>query len=285
MHIKNILNLSKTALSFEFFPPKSEKACEDLYYSIHDLFARSPSYVSVTYGAGGTTRSLTKDLVLKLHREQVSTVIPHLTCVCASRSEIDALLGEYVAAGIENIMVLRGDMPKDVQVCHHDFPFASDLVRHIKQNYPQIGIGVAGFPEGHPECPNRLKEMDYLKAKVDQGADYICTQLFFDNNDFYDFRDRAILADIDIPIIAGLMPITLKSSVGRIAELAKGCRFPAKLLKALARAQTDEQIEKIGIHWATEQARDLLDHDVAGIHFYTLNKSKATVEIYQTLCI
>jgi methylenetetrahydrofolate reductase (NADPH) len=144
---------------------------------------------------------------------------------------------------------------------------------------------VAGFPEGHPDCPNRLKEMEYLKAKVDEGADYICTQFFFDNRDFYDFRERCWLAGIKVPIIAGIMPITTQKSIHRMAELALGSRFPARLLKALSRATSDEHAENVGVHWATEQVRDLLDHEVAGIHFYTLNKSKATLRIYQALGI
>jgi methylenetetrahydrofolate reductase (NADPH) len=169
------------------------------------------------------------------------------------------------------------------------FPQAVDLVRFIKKftGHPDkrgFGIGVAGFPEGHPATPNRLLEMDHLKAKVDAGADYICTQLFFDNHDFYDFRDRCALAGIEAPIIAGIMPVTSLSSMKRMAELAGGSRFPAKLLKALQRANgTPEAVREIGLHYATEQCADLLDNGVAGIHLYTLNQSTATREICQRL--
>jgi methylenetetrahydrofolate reductase (NADPH) len=143
---------------------------------------------------------------------------------------------------------------------------------------------VAGFPEGHPSTPNRLMDMDYLKAKVDAGTDYICTQLFFDNHDFFDFRDRCRLAGITVPIIAGIMPITSAGGMRRMAELAGGARFPAKLLKAVARCGTDEAaVERVGIHYATEQCSGLLDNQVDGIHFYTLNKSRATREIYASL--
>ncbi|MCL2689928.1 MAG: methylenetetrahydrofolate reductase, partial [Chitinispirillia bacterium] len=152
-----------------------------------------------------------------------------------------------------------------------------------KKNYPDMGIGVAGFSEGHPETPNRLKEIDYLKAKVDAGADYICTQLFFDNRDFYDFCERCEIAGIKIPIIAGIMPVTNRKGMVRMAELALGARFPAKLMRALHRAENDESFQKIGIHWATEQVRDLIDNKVKGIHFFTLNKSNATVKIYDSL--
>src|SRR4029450_10483575 len=142
-----------------------------------------------------------------------------------------------------------------------------------------FGVGVAGFPEGHPGCPNRMKEMDYLKAKVDAGADYICTQLFFDNRDFYDFRERCDLAGIKVPIIAGIMPITSKAGTVRMAELALGARLPAKLLKATPRCGDDQALARVGIHWATEQCLDLLQSSVRGIHFYTLNRSDATRQI------
>jgi methylenetetrahydrofolate reductase (NADPH) len=146
-----------------------------------------------------------------------------------------------------------------------------------------FGVGVAGFPEGHPDTPNRLREMEFLKRKVDAGADYICTQLFFENRDFYDFRERCELAGIRVPIVAGIMPIATKAGMLRIAELALGARIPAKLLRAVNRAGDDEAVKKVGVHWATEQCRDLLDNSVRGIHFYTLNRSDATRQIYENL--
>ena len=146
-----------------------------------------------------------------------------------------------------------------------------------------MGIGVAGYPEGHVETPNRLKELDHLKQKVDQGADYICTQLFFDNHDFYDFCDRCELAGIKVPVIAGIMPVTSVKGMMRMAELAQGSRLPAKLLRAVSRAQGDAYVENVGVHWAAEQVRDLIHNRVKGIHFYTLNKSKATRRIYESL--
>ena len=165
------------------------------------------------------------------------------------------------------------------------FPHAVDLVRFIKQSYPNICVGVAGFPEGHPDCANRLLEMEYLKAKVDAGADYVCTQLFFDNRDFYDFCERCDLAGINVPIIAGIMPITSEKSLRKMAELAKGSRFPAALLKALRRAQNAEEFENIGIHWVAQQVFDLLDQKVAGIHFYTLNKAEQVLKICKAIGI
>ena len=292
MHIRDILQPGKPTVSFEFFPPKTTESQEQLYTTIRDLEKIHPNFVSVTYGAGGSTRELTHELVLRLKTSSTLDPIPHLTCVGHTEAEVAAILERYAAAGVSNILALRGDPPRDQPDYDHSrdtFPQAVDLVRFIKKfnGHPDkrgFGIGVAGFPEGHPATPNRLLEMDYLKAKVDAGADYICTQLFFDNHDFYDFRDRCALAGIEAPIIAGIMPVTSLSSMKRMAELAGGSRFPAKLLKALQRANgTPEAVREIGLHYATEQCADLLDNGVAGIHLYTLNQSTATREICQRL--
>jgi methylenetetrahydrofolate reductase (NADPH) len=292
VHIRDILQPGKPTVSFEFFPPKTTESQEQLYTTIRDLEKIHPNFVSVTYGAGGSTRELTHELVLRLKNSSTLDPIPHLTCVGHTESEIAAILERYAAAGVSNILALRGDPPRDQPDYDHSrdmFPQAVDLVRFIKKftGHPDkrgFGIGVAGFPEGHPATPNRLLEMDHLKAKVDAGADYICTQLFFDNHDFYDFRDRCALAGIEAPIIAGIMPVTSLSSMKRMAELAGGSRFPAKLLKALQRANgTPEAVREIGLHYATEQCADLLDNGVAGIHLYTLNQSTATREICQRL--
>jgi methylenetetrahydrofolate reductase (NADPH) len=223
--------------------------------------------------------------VTRLSQETDLTVVAHLTCVGANRDEIKTILQRYDQNKIHNILALHGDPPKGSPLAStpETLPHAADLVAFIKQHFPHFGIGVAGFPEGHPATPNRLKEIDHLKAKVDAGADYIVTQLFFDNRDFYDFRDRCELAGIKVPIIAGIMPITTKSGMLRMAELSGGTRFPASLLKAISRAANDEGVERAGVHWAAEQVRDLIDHGVAGVHFYTLNKAKATRKIYETL--
>ena len=288
MHISEILKSNQPSFSFEFFPPKTLEASDALFHEIQDLISLKPAYVSVTYGAGGSTRSLTHELVERIQSETDLTVISHLTTVGHNKEEIASILDEYDASGIGNILALRGDPPKgmdDVPEIREGFPYAIDLVRFIKERHPSFGIGVAGFPEGHPGCPNRLEEIDHLKAKVDAGADYIVTQLFFDNRDFYDFRERCELAGITVPIIAGIMPITSRKGMKRMAELALGARYPAKLLRALARAENDDFASQVGIHWATEQVRDLLDNKVNGVHFYTLNKSKATRQIYGSLGI
>jgi methylenetetrahydrofolate reductase (NADPH) len=291
MHIQDIFRKHPTTFSFEFFPPKSDEAAEELFGTIAELQALRPSFVSVTYGAGGSTRERTHDLVVRISRETHLTAVSHLTCVCHGREEIAEVLDRYVAAKVENILALGGDLPRDRP--DHDrardaFRFAEELVRFIRSrpNAPDprgFGIGVAGFPEGHPATPNRLKEMEYLKRKVDAGADYICTQLFFDNHDFYDFRERCVLAGIRVPVIAGIMPILSRSGMVRMAELALGARFPGALLRAVGRCSDDAAVARVGVHWATEQCRDLLDNGVRGIHFYTLNRSDATRQIYQNL--
>lgn len=294
MHITDLFAHEETTFSFEFFPPKTEASAERLYAAIADLASLKPAFVSVTYGAGGSTRELTHDLVVRIKNELGVTTVPHLTCVCHQEQELADILARYADSGICNILALGGDPPQDkTSAGEYDrsqdaFQHAAGLVEFIKkQPHPQakgFGIGVAGFPEGHPGTPNRLLEMDYLKAKVDAGADYICTQLFFDNRDFYDFRERCQLAGINVPIIAGIMPITSGKNLNRMAELSAGSRFPASLLKAINRCEGDDaRVKQVGVHWATEQCRDLLDNQVKGIHFYTLNQSTATRKIYESL--
>jgi methylenetetrahydrofolate reductase (NADPH) len=292
MHILDIIEAHPTTFSFEFFPPKTDRASAELFETIAQLQGLMPSFVSVTYGAGGSTRERTHDLVVRIQRETDLTAVSHLTCVCHSRDELAAILDRYASSGIENILALGGDPPRDRP--DHDrsldaFRFAEELVRFLasRSNPPDprgFGIGVAGFPEGHPGTPNRLLEMDHLKRKVDAGAHYICTQLFFSNPDFYDFRERCELAGLRVPIIAGIMPITSRENMQRIAELALGARIPARLQRAIERCGDDaDAVSKVGVHWATEQCRDLLDNHVRGIHFYTLNRSAATRQIYENL--
>jgi methylenetetrahydrofolate reductase (NADPH) len=291
MHIQDILAAHETTFSFEFFPPKSDAGFAELFATIARLQELQPSFVSVTYGAGGSTRERTHDLIARIHQETTLTAVSHLTCVCHGQDDLAGILDRYAESGIVNILALGGDLPRDK--ADHDrgndaFRYAADLVRFIRshKNVPDprgFGVGVAGFPEGHPGTPNRLREMDHLKAKVDAGADYVCTQLFFSNHDFYDFRERCELAGVRVPILAGIMPITTRAGMLRMAELALGARIPAKLLRAVGRCQDDEAVARVGVHWATEQCRDLLDNGVRGIHFYTLNRSDATRRIYESL--
>src|SRR3954451_24174698 len=232
MHITDIIAKDSPTFSFEFFPARTAEAAESLYETIRELEEYMPSFVSVTYGAGGSTRELTHDLVERIQTTTKLDPIPHLTCVCHTEAEIDSIIRRYAKSCIGNILALGGDPPRG---CTYDksrdaFQNAADLVRFIRRfnesgAHPDprgFGIGVAGFPEGHPATPNRLVEMDHLKAKVDAGADYIVTQLFFDNRDFYDFRERCALAGIRVPILAGIMPILSSKNLATMAGLALG---------------------------------------------------------------
>ncbi len=287
----------RTIFSFEFFPPKSEKGWDRLFRSIgEDLLPLEPAYVSVTYGAGGTTRDHTHRLVTRIQNEFGLTVVAHLTCVGSTREEISAILEQYDAEGVCNILALRGDQPREESLRalmrerlgpggegSPDFPYASDLVAFIRKRLPHASIGVAGFPEGHPATPNRLEEIRYLRSKIDAGADYVVTQLFFDNRDYFDYVERLRLAGIDVPVVPGIMPVTTRKGMRRMAELAAGARFPAALLRAVERARDDEAVSRVGTHWATAQVAELINNDVPGIHLYTLNNSWSTVEICRNL--
>lgn len=290
MHLAQILAGPSMSASFEYFPPRTEAGWGALFATIAECEALAPSFVSVTYGAGGSTRAQTHDLVVRLRQDTSLDPMPHLTCVGHRADEIEGILTRYAEAGVSNVLALRGDPQPDAAV--GDFAHAADLVRAIQRFNDagrhgagsRFGVAVAGFPEGHPQTPNTLVQMDHLKAKVDAGADAIITQLFFDNGAFHDWRERCQLAGIRVPIVAGIMPVTSLSGLRRMAELAAGTRYPAKLLRALARAGSDDEaVARVGTHWATEQCRDLIDAGVAGIHFYTLNKSASTRRIYETL--
>jgi len=282
MHMHEILKRDQTVFSFEFFPPKTDKGWDSLTSRLDAFEKLDPSFVSVTYGAGGSTRERTHDLVCHLATSTSLDPIPHLTCVGHSKEDIQLILDAYSLAGIDNILALRGDQPQ-VDVAQGEFTYAAELVEAIKA-HSSFGVGVAGFPEGHPETPNRLKQMDYFKSKVDAGADWICSQLFFDNRAFFDWIERCELAGIHTPTLAGIMPITSINNMKRMADLAGGTNFPAALQKRLQRFQDDKDaVRQIGINWAAQQCADLLDHKVRGIHFYTMNQSLATEEIYHSL--
>lgn len=287
MRLPDLSALHRTTFSFEFFPPKTDEAVPQLLERARQLAGLRPSFVSVTYGAGGTTRDRTRDVVIRLKQEIGLNVAAHLTCVGHSRDELIEILDNYRRQGVQNIVALRGDAPQHdagFQAHPGGFRNAHELVALIRQRFGDaFGIAVAGYPEGHPETPSKLTDLERLKAKVDAGADAVVTQLFFDNRDFYDFRQRCELIRIRVPLIAGIMPILSRKGIERMAGLC-GARIPAKLLARLLRAGDDDaQVAEIGIDWATQQCRDLLDHEVRGIHFYTLNRSSATAEIYRRL--
>ena len=287
MRISELLAERGATFSFEFFPPKTPEAVDRLYSRAEELAKLRPSFVSVTYGAGGSTRDRTREVVARMNNEIGLTTAAHLTCVGHSREDLIDILEYYRRAGVENIVALRGDKPNDEEefrAAAGGFRYGHQLVELIREKFDDhFSIAVAGYPEGHTETPSHLDDMDNLKRKVEAGADAIITQLFFDNRDFYDFRERCDLAGIDVPIIAGIMPALSKKGIIKMAGLG-GSRIPAKLLRRLYNAGDDhEQVATVGIDWATQQCRDLLDHQVSGIHLYTLNRSSATVEIYRRL--
>ncbi|MDA3834945.1 MAG: methylenetetrahydrofolate reductase [NAD(P)H] [Spirochaetales bacterium] len=285
-NVGKLTNRENTYISFEIFPPKTEKAAEKLFQSIKQLVPLHPSFVSVTYGAGGTTRKLTHELVLRIRKTTDLTVVPHLTCVGCSTGEMERIVGEYVDEGITNVLALRGDPLQEQDIStmqNNDFPYALDLVKFIKKRFPGVCVGAACYPEGHKETPNRLREMELLKKKVDSGVEWLITQMFFDNYEFYDFVDRCRMLGINIPILAGIMPISSKKGMNKMAELSPGTRFPAKLLQAIDRVDSNSLVSTVGVQWGTQQVFDLLANEVDGIHFYTLNKSAPTLKIHRNL--
>jgi len=297
MHIRDIFAASSPTISFEFFPANTTEGHDRLNDALQQLEGCCPSFVSVTYGAGGSTREATRGLVEKLRQGTNLDPIPHFTCVGHQREDIENMLSRYAALGVSNILALRGDAPRHAARHDHSKDFcvrAGDLVRHIRRfnesgAHPDkrgFGIGVAGFPEGHPDTANRLLEMDHLKAKVDAGADYICTQLFFDNHHFHDFRERCELAGIRVPILAGILPITSIKGLHRMAELTARACIPGRLLRALQKVEGDASaVLEVGLHHAMQQCQDLLACGVAGIHLYTLNQAGPTLQILREIGI
>lgn len=285
MRIDELLGKGKPSVSFEFFPPKSDAGFTSLFQTIEDLRPLKPSYVSVTYGAGGSTRQKTVELVERIQREIGIRSMAHLTCVGHTADEIGKILDDLWAGGIRNVLALRGDPPQGQSwfvPTEGGFQFADELVKYVKSRH-DFSIGVAGYPEGHPQCLNRTRDMENLKRKVDNGACFVITQLFFDNADFYRFRDQARSIGIKVPIIAGIMPILNVGQIKRFISMC-GAKIPNPLLVKLENLESDpEAVSRAGIEYAARQCQDLIFHGVDGIHFYTLNKSKATVEICKTL--
>jgi methylenetetrahydrofolate reductase (NADPH) len=281
MKITPLLASGKPLFSFEFFPPKDEAASLALMDTIRHLQELKPDFVSVTYGAGGSTRGKTIDLVSRIKHEIGIEPVAHLTCVGHSKGEIAAILQELSQKGIENILALRGDPPKGETAfkAHPDgFRYASELARFITQT-GGFSFGVAGYPEKHPEAVSLAADLENLKRKVDAGASFVTTQLFFHNGYYFDFVARARALGVKVPIIPGIMPITNFTQVQRFARMC-GAHIPAPLFEELSAAPNDlEAVTRIGIRHAAEQCRELLQKGAPGIHFYTLNRSHATREI------
>jgi len=283
MKIRDILKNGKPTVSFEFFPPKDDAGFADLYRTIEALRPLAPSYVSVTYGAGGSTRRKTVELVSRIKTDIGIESMAHLTCVAATREEIQGVLDELLAAGMDNVLALRGDPPKGETKfvpTPGGFLYANELVEFIRGRYP-FSVGAACYPEKHPEAPDAARDLENLKRKVDAGVDFLITQLFFDNADFFRFRDQAAAAGIGVPILAGIMPIVGAGQIKRMTQMC-GARIPDRLLSKIDAVEDDaEAVRQVGMYHATRQCEELIAAGVAGIHFYTLNRSTATRAIFQ----
>lgn len=283
--IRDILAENGFTLSFEVFPPKREGSVEELYRVIETLKERDPSFISVTYGAGGSTRDKTVEIASKIKNELGVEVLTHLTCVQSTREDIAAILEALEERGIENILALRGDPPEGSDSFTRTkggFGYANEMVAFIRSE-GEFSIGVAGYPEGHPQAPDRETDLINLKKKVDAGADFITTQLFFNNEDFYRFRDDAMRLGITIPIIPGIFPIFNFRQIEKMTSMC-GARVPGKLYDKLRRvSEHDEEVEKYGVEYAIRQSEDLLCNDVTGLHFYSMNRSRHVMEILSEL--
>jgi methylenetetrahydrofolate reductase (NADPH) len=285
VRIRDLFELGRPVFSFEFFPPKDESGVDSLFERIRELRRLRPDFVSVTYGAGGSTRDRTIGLVTRIQREIGLTAMAHLTCVGHTREELAAVAARLRASGVLNVLALRGDPPKgegQFRAVEGGFRYASELVAFFRENF-DFTIGGACYPEGHVECSAREADLDNLKRKVDAGVDFLITQLFFDNADYFRFLDAARARGIGVPIVPGIMPITNFEQIQRFTKMC-GAALPAELLTRLERCAGDAvEVFRVGADHATRQCRELLDRGAPGVHFYTLNKSTATREIYRRL--
>lgn len=275
MSISNILNTRRPSISFEFFPPKTLAIEKILFDTIDLLQEEHADFSSVTFGAGGGTADKTFDWIKYIKDTCRYETMMHITCVGFDKITLDNILDKLENAGIENIFALRGDIPKDSNM-KGDFQYASDLVKYIADRH-KFCIGVAGYPEKHPEAISLEKDIEMLKYKVDMGASFIITQLFFDNEYFYRYRELVEKAGVKVPIVAGIMPIVNFSQVERFRVMCSS-HIPDNLIKQIE-GKSEEDIASIGIDYAVKQCEDLVKNQVAGLHFYTLNRSHATKKI------
>ncbi|MDP6368088.1 MAG: methylenetetrahydrofolate reductase [NAD(P)H] [Planctomycetota bacterium] len=272
--------------SFEFFPPKSDEGAEALMATVLDLQAAvNPDYVSVTYGAGGTTRERTQQVVSRIQNQIGLPAMAHLTCVAATRAEIDQVVDQLVADGIENILALRGDPPKEqenFQAPEGGFAHASELIAHLAKR-GGLCIGAAAYPESHPESPDADEDLHWTIHKVEQGASFLVTQMIFDNEHYFRFSDRLRSRGVQVPMVPGIMPINNVAQIDRFKKMC-GVEIPGALSKRMHDHQDDPaSVMAIGIEHAIEQCRELLARGAPGLHFYTLNRSLATRGILAAL--
>lgn len=286
VEISKLFGRGTPVVSFEFFPPKTEEGVETLYRTVEELRPCRPSFVSVTYGAGGSTRDRTLELVARIQRDLGMTTMAHLTCVGSTRQEIGEVLRRLHGSGIRNVLALRGDPPKgetQFQAVDGGFRYATELVAYIRESGLDFCIGAACYPEGHVETRDLELDLQHLVTKVEAGADFLVSQLFFDNEDYGAFVRRARSAGILVPIVPGLMPITNVSQVERFTGMC-GARIPQELRRRLRIVQADPAaVVATGVQWAVDQGRSLLAAGAPGLHFYTLNRSSATLSVHAAL--
>lgn len=286
--IADIYKSGSFGLSIEIFPPKTAAGDDSLFATLDRLSRYRPAFVSCTYGAGGSTRERTVELCVEIQKRYGLSATAHLTCVGTTREQLGEWINNAVEKGIGNIMALRGDAPEGqetFEAVEGGLRHANELVELIRETQPTIGIGVAGYPEKHQEAPDAATDLQNLKRKVDAGADAVFTQLFFINQNFFEFRERYQQAGITVPLIPGIMPITSYSRIKRITQMC-GAIFPPELAAKLEAVQDDDEAQfEIGVEHAIEQCRGLIEQDVPGIHFYALNRSKACERILEALGI
>ncbi len=283
MKIKDVITSEGTSLSFEFFPPKTKEDEDHLLETVGRLGSFTPNFVSVTYGAGGGTLENTRHVVKRIKEETSLTVIPHLTCIGQTREELENILSDYAAMGVENILALRGDPPKETtgHATRDGLCYAKDLVQ-LAASFNAFSIGVAVYPEGHAESSSLEMDMVYTKEKIDAGADFAITQMFFDNRYFYQFMERAEQAGISVPIIPGIIAITNIEKIKRFSQMC-GATLPAHLVDSMERASSPSEAREIGIDFTMKQCEDLCRNGVRYFHFYTLNRAEAVTGILQSL--
>ncbi len=284
MKIKDILE-QRRPVSCEFFPPREEAGIPAVFRAIDRVRAFNPDFISVTYGAGGSTRAFTEAITTQVKRDTDLEVMAHLTCVAQTKGEVHEVLSRLNAAGIENVIALRGDPPRgqdNFVPAEGGFAHAADLIEHIRANF-DFGLAAACYPEGHTESPDLATDIHYARQKVDMGADFLITQLFYDNRHFFDLLERAEQAGIKVPIIPGVLPILNTAQIRRFTALC-GATIPPQLDAQLERyAEDDDAVRELGIEHATAQVRELWDAGAAGVHFYVLNRSYSVSRILANL--
>ena len=285
MNLKEIYNTKqKPVISYEVFPPKDDtdgEKLEALFKELNKLLCYNPSLISVTYGAGGSNRNESVEIIRRIKEELKVTPMPHFTCVSTSTKNISEYLKTIESFDVKNILALRGDLPKDGNVCH-DFKHADELVDYIKAN-TNLSVAVAGYPEGHKECESFEKDLNYLKQKVEKGAEVIFSQMFFNNEHYFSFVEKCAKLGITQPVIPGILPVSNYKQLFKMADMCR-VEIPAKLKETLERHKDDsDYTKKYGIEYASHQCSELLQNKVRGLHFYTLNKSYAVGQILKNI--